>query len=359
MNSVPSAIRSRKAAILAVGLGLILGCASSAAPPSGTKDAAVYVWPSPPDPPRIKFIEVLRSNRDVEGKTKRNLKEILLGIEPDRLAVTLKRPIAVTTDSTGRVLVVDTENHGIFVFDRSAHSFALYGGTGEGALMWPMGIDVDAQDNIYVTDHKKKALYKYDSAGRYLLSVGGFDNPVGVAVDRKRNRVYVVDSKAHHVQILDLEGKKLDTIGERGEEEGQFNFPTYCAVDGEGSLYVVDTANARVEVFDAKGEVVGTFGSLGTGLGQFVRPKGIAVDRWGIIYVVDAAFNNVQLFNKEFQLLMPLGQRGTDPGQFWLPSSIHVDDRDGIYVTDYMNSRLQIFQLLSEGLETEEPVKKN
>jgi len=65
------------------------------------------------------------------------------------------------------------------------------------------------------------------------------------------------------------------------------------------------------------------------------------------------------MFNREFKLLMYVGVRGDAPGQFWLPTSVHVDDRDGIYVTDYMNSRLQIFQLLSDGLETEEPAAKH
>jgi DNA-binding beta-propeller fold protein YncE len=345
--------------VVAAALSVPMACSTGAKePPAAAVPAPAIVWPAPPDPPRVKFVESIRSNRDVEGRTKRNLKEILLGIDPDRLAVALKRPLDLATDSKGRVLVVDAGAPGVHTYDRQARSFELYGTNGEGGLAWPIGIAVDQHDAIYVTDHAQKRLVKYDSAGRFLFAVKDFLNPVGVAVDPPRSRVVVVDSQAHALKIYDLEGREQDVIGERGKEEGQFNFPTYCDFDTQGSLYVMDTGNHRVQVFNADLEVVGSFGSVGVHPGQFTRPKGIAVDRHGIIYVVDGAFNNVQMFDPEFRLLMPFGTGGEESGQFTLPVGIHVDERGMIYVADFGNARIQVLQLLAEGLEEPAPVNK-
>lgn len=222
MNFASSVIRSSLCLLFLI----LIGCASSPSPPK-EKKVPELVWPSPPDPPRIQFIQTITSNRDMEGRTKRNLKEILLGIDPNSLAVSLKRPMDVTTDSQGRILVTDAETVGIHVYDLKNHTFTLYGTKGMGALTWPMGIDVDGQDRIYVADRGAKKVMVYAPDGDFLFAIKGFINPVGVAVDPRRERLFVADSKAHHVKVFDLKGNLLETLGERGIEEGQFNFPTY------------------------------------------------------------------------------------------------------------------------------------
>ena len=336
-------------------MGLWTGCASSAKPVPKDSEGPAVVWPLPPDPPRVRYVETISSDLDVKGKTKRSVKDIMLGIEPDRVAIHLGRPAAVVVDSKGRALVTDDGNPGIHVYDIPHRTFALYGTEGEGSLPWPMGIAVDGEDNIYVSDHKRSTVYKFSPAGKFLSKVGEFENPVGVAVDKTRGLLFVVDSQKHHVQVFTMDGKLKQTIGERGSDEGQFNYPTYCAVDNGGSLYVVDTGNTRVQVFDRNFEVVGSFGTNGTAPGQFTRPKGIAVDRHGLIYVTDAAFNNFQIFDPEFRLLLAAGEAGADRGQFRLPSGIFVDNNDRIYVADYGNGRLQILQLLSASVPKENP----
>jgi sugar lactone lactonase YvrE len=359
MNSVWSATRNRALLLALLGcLPLLTGCASSAREKAPAASAVDIVWPMPPDPPRVRFVEALDSDRDVKGRTKRNLKEILFGIDPERLAVRLARPMAITSDSRGRILVTDHGNPGIHVYDLPHHDFSLYGAQGEGAVSWPTGIAVDGEDNIYVSDHKRLTVLKYDRDGKFLYKIGTFENPVGLAVDKGRGLLFVVDSQKHQVQVFTLDGKPRAVVGERGSAEGQFNYPTYCAVDAAGSLYVVDTGNSRVQVFDKNFEVVGAFGSLGTSAGQFTRPKGIAVDKRGIIYVADAAFNNIQMFDREFRLLLVIGESGFDHGKFRLPSGLWVDDNDRLYVADYANARIQILQFLSESLKDEDLGKK-
>lgn len=360
MNFASCATASKRYIPFFLAIILTLGCATTKDPGNKkTRDEIDITWPQPPQKPRVRFVEMIRSNRDVEGRTRRNLKEILLGIDPDRLAVTLGRPMDVTTDSRGRILVTDSSHKGIHVYDPVNHSFDLYGTEGKGALSWPIGIDVDAGDNIYVADTKAHRLVKYDPEGNYIWAIGDFANPVGVAVDQKRGRVFVADSKEHVIKVLNTEGEKTSTVGERGTDEGQFNFPTFIDVDNDGALYVVDFGNFRVQVFSSSLEVEGGFGSVGVYPGQFSKPKGISVDSRGIIYVVDNSHSNFQMFDKEFQLLLPVGSFGREAGQFTMPTGVHVSDNDLICITDFGNSRLQILEYISDGSETElSPEKK-
>lgn len=303
-------------------------------------------WPPPPDEPKIKFIEIISSSRDVEGKKEKSLKDVLLGIEPEKSSVFLERPMDIAINSKGEILVVDAKAKGIHIYDKKNKKFKLYGISGMGSLAWPNSIDVDENDNIYVSDHSKKKVFKYDSSGKFLLSFGNFENPVGVCVDNKNKRLLVVDSKKHNLNLFDFNGNLLKTIGERGIEEGQFNYPTYCDIDEKGNIYIVDTGNARVQIIDENFEVLGSFGSMGVHVGQFTRPKGIAVDKYGIVFVVDGAFNNVQMFNSELQFLMPFCEAGKEEGKLNLPVGIEIDKEGNIYIADFGNSRIQIFKAL-------------
>lgn len=310
------------------------------------KEEISILWPPPPDKARIKFIKTIRSQRDVEGKKKKSLKDILLGIEPDKSSIALGRPMDIAVNSKGDLLVVDSKTVGIHLYNMKDRKFKIFGILGMGTLSWPNSIEVDKNDNIYVTDHTKKKVFKYDLDGKFIIAFGDFENPVGLCYDWKNERIFVVDSKKHNVFYFNGEGMLLGKFGERGVEEGQFNFPTFCDVDLEGNIYVVDTGNSRVQIFDENLEVLGSFGSLGVHPGQFTRPKGIAVDKSGIIYVVDGAFSNVQMFDKEMRFLMPFCQAGSNPGKLLLPVGIEVDENGYIYVADYGNGRIQIFQAI-------------
>jgi len=73
--------------------------------------------------------------------------------------------------------------------------------------------------------------------------------PRGIDVD-KNGRVYVVDTFQHKVQVYDGKdrGKALFTFGDKGTENGQFDYPNGIAVKGN-RFYVTDRENNRISVF--------------------------------------------------------------------------------------------------------------
>ena len=138
----------------------------------------------------------------------------------------------------------------------------------------------------------------------------------------------------------------MRTIGRRGGEPGEFNFPTNVFVDKEGHLFVADTLNFRIQSFNPDASLLNVFGTLGDTPGSLNRPKGVGVDGEGHVYVADSSFNNFQIFDQTGQLLLFVGSVGSGPGEFLLPAGLFIDGKSRIYVVDQGNARVQVFQYL-------------
>ncbi len=300
-------------------------------------------WPLPPDEPKIKYVDTIRSTLDVGKKS--GFAEAVFG---DEQAVGLAKPYGIAVDKQGIIYVTDPGR--VFVFDLKNKSYDFIGmDPGLGKLAFPIGISVSSDGRLFVTDIASDRVFVYRDK-KYVAAIGQkgeLDGPSGVALDERRGFVYVVDSKKHMVVEYSLKDyAKLKIIGSRGSGHGEFNYPTNIAVDADGNLYVVDTGNFRIEIFDPVGNYLRTIGKLGDVPGSLARPKGIAIDSEGHIYVVDTAFSNFQVFDRNGALLLFVGGPGDPPGKFWLPAGITIDGEDKIYVVDQYPGLFQIFQYL-------------
>lgn len=348
MPDLPRKVKVLAPALLALGLA---ACASTPEP------EASWSWPPPPEEPRLRYVESIRSSRDITAASGLDrFKELVGGVSQE---IEITKPYAVAANK-GVVYVTDTILGRLLVFDRPRQSFRIFGMEGPGRLDKPIGVTVDREGLIYVTDIHQQRVVVYRPDGAFVRALGGPDKltqPTGVAVSRADGRVYVVDtgkldSSHHAVSVFDREGKHLFDFGKRGIASGEFNFPTNICVGRDGRVYVVDTGNFRVQIFDRDGKFLDTLGSVGTALGSFARPKGIALDSEDHIYVVDAAFSNVQVFDQKKRLLLFAGQLGRGPGEFWLPAGMFIDDNDRIYVADQYNHRIQVLQYLAQNAST-------
>ena len=124
---------------------------------------------------------------------------------------------------------------------------------------------------------------------------GGFVWPTGIAVDSDYN-VYVTDEWLNRVTVFSRDGAYLGHWGETGSAEGQLRGPSGIDFDANGDLYIVDSLNDRVQKFTADGVFLGAWGSSGSGPGELDRPWGLAVDGAGNVYVADHKNHRVQKF---------------------------------------------------------------
>ncbi|HUH95686.1 MAG TPA: SMP-30/gluconolactonase/LRE family protein [Casimicrobiaceae bacterium] len=341
---------------LAVAIALTLpaflfGCAT----PPKQPEAIRPVWPGPPLTARVQFVRSIASEDDLDRDTtfSDSLLEFLSGVKPLTHRIGQPTGIAVSDDGN-RVYIADNLQNAVFVFDFLNKAFSKIEGIAQ-----PVGVALDAEENIYVVAPPVKQVVKFDRTGKRLAAFTdpSFERPTGIAIDKENKRLYVVDtgtgkSTMNSVKIFDLDGKRTGQIDkDSAGKGGAFLYPTYAAVDAKGNLYVTDTFNGRIQQFDVNGKYVKTFGALGDAWGNFDKPKGVAVDNFGNLYVVDSGWSNVQIFNPSGQVLLFFGGRGTTPGFMGNPTSIAIDKRNRIYVGDYFNHRVEVYDLVNTTAE--------
>lgn len=214
-------------------------------------------------------------------------------------------PIAVTVDDADRIFVVDSRKRLIKVFNPA---WELEGSFGSDKLERPVGIAIDNENRfLYVVDVEAGRLAVFDADTfdflRYLgqrsdpeiAEPGTFSYPLGVAVDADGN-VYVTDTMNDRVQIFDADGEFIHMFGKQGVTPGTFMRAKGIAIDCDGHIYVTDAEFNNVQVFDRGGRPLTAFGTRGTGPGQFSLVTGIFIDKRNRIIVADQWRARVQIF---------------------------------------------------------------
>ncbi len=342
MTTAIRATRTIVAALLAAAVHA--GCTSAPERPAG-QDASL-VWPGPPATPRIAHVGSFSGPEDLgirRGFLQR-LADALFGADDERLV----RPMSVAEDG-GLLYVADPGARGVHRFDRRNGRHELLRGPQQSQIPSPVGLAVGKGGVVYVTDSAlRQVLVLRPGAGEAepLSLEGSLGQPTGIAWDPERERLLVVDTRAHRIAAFTADGRRSAEFGQRGDGPGEFNYPTFLWRLADGRLLVTDSLNFRVQTLDADGRPLARFGRLGDGTGDIARHKGIATDRHGHIYLADALFHAIQVFDANGGLLLAFGAQGREAGEFWLPAGIHVGSDDTIYVADSYNQRVQMFRYL-------------
>ena len=186
------------------------------------------------------------------------------------------------------------------------------------------------------------------TVGMTAMSGRGFYYPTDT-VFGKNGRLYVPNRGIPRVEqgvrilMCDVDGGYYGNFGFRGEDGGQFMWPSNGAVDSEGLLYFTDEHSNRISVFDESGEFVSKWGTYGSGEGELDGPSGIAFDGGDDLYVSDTYNHRIQRFNKSGRNLLSFGSEGDGDGQFKLPWGLAVGGGGDVYVADWGNDRIQRF----------------
>jgi len=226
-------------------------------------------------------------------------------------------------------------------------TFGEYGNR-EGEFDYPVGIVIDKNSNLYITDWENDRIQKFNSEGRLLKVIPGKDSelkidaPVGIVLDQNEN-IIVVEQFNNRVHKISPEGKSLNIVGKEGSGPGEFLNPRGIAIDKDDNIYVVDTGNSRIQIFSSDFTFIKQFGREGMGDGEFYYPRGIAFDDEGNIYIADTFHNQVQVFNNKGRFLRKFGEDGEDIGEFNGTRYIAFDSKGNIYVTDYKNGKVVKF----------------
>ena len=180
-------------------------------------------------------------------------------------------------------------------------------------------VDVDANDHIWVAercganscaDSSLAPILEFDPSGQLLRSFGAglFVFPHGIGVDKEGN-VWVTDGqgkdgKGHQVFKFSPDGRILMTLGKAGvtgDGPDTFNQPSDVAVAPNGDIFVADghgrDSNARIVKFSKDGRFIKAWGKKGIAPGEFDTPHGLAFDSKGRLFVADRNNNRIQIFD--------------------------------------------------------------
>jgi DNA-binding beta-propeller fold protein YncE len=197
-------------------------------------------------------------------------------------------------------------------FDESGKEIRSFGG---GMFVWPHGIHVDRDGNVWVTDaraasaeelkkfpgedKKGSVVVKFSPEGKVLLTLGkpgvrgnppdALTDPTDVVTDPANGDVYVAESHTDvtapdlvaRISVFDRRGKFLRTIGKAGTGPGEFRTPHAIEFDSQGRLIVADRHNHRIQILTKMGAFVREYDAFG-------RTSGLAIDRNDVIYTADS-----------------------------------------------------------------------
>jgi streptogramin lyase len=212
--------------------------------------------------------------------------------------------------ATGQMSVLPT----ILKFDPAG---ILVKSFGAGMLVFPHGIHVDRDGNIWVTDGQDNA----------PAQPGASTTP---AAERKGPAPGA--TKGHQVFKFSPDGKLLMTLGKPGggAEPEYFYQPNDVVTAPNGDIFVSEGhggTNSRILKFTKDGKLLTVIGKKGTGPGEFDQPHALAFDSNGRLFVGDRSNNRIQILDQQGKFI-------DEWKQFSRPSGIYIDKNDTIYVSD-------------------------
>jgi DNA-binding beta-propeller fold protein YncE len=256
-------------------------------------------------------------------------------------AGTFNLPVGIFIDSEGRLLISDNDNHRVQRCSTGG-SCETFGskGTQLGQFDWPVGAVEDSLGRTFVSEAGNDRVQVRDTTGTWSSFGTGFDLPAGMAVD-DQDRIIIADENNDRVRICMPDGS-CTGFGSHGSELGQFGRPRAIALDSQQRILVSDWDNHRIQICDYAGNCT-AFGSFGTAPGQFQFPSELVVDSQNRVIITDRDNHRIQICDMS-GACMAYGLSGSAPGQFRSPVGVAVDGQNRIYVADRDNNRIQILQ---------------
>ena len=225
------------------------------------------------------------------------------------------------------------------------------------------GVDIDPDGNLWAIDRcgsnscagsDLDPILKFDADGNVTAAIGGglFLFPHGLHVDRDGN-VWVTDArgpnpdnpdsagKGHVIIKLSPEGEVLLTLGQSGVAgdgtDALLNTPCDVVTAANGDIFVGDGHEgqntddpdtvARIVKFDSEGNFLASIGHWGAEPGEFKTPHALDIDSRGRLVVGDRGNNRLQVLDLDGNFIEQFKQ-------YSRPSGIYIQDDDTIFVAD-------------------------
>lgn len=175
----------------------------------------------------------------------------------------LERPAGIAVDKArNRLYAADTKGARIAVFNTETLAFERYlggpvskGGREPGRFLSPTNVAVDRNGRLIVADTFNQRVQIFDANGKFVRAFGThgvrpgqFVRPKGVAVD-SQGHIYVADAEFNNFQVFSPEGQILMAVGSLGDQPGEFVLIAGLSVDAEDRILTTEQGSGKVQVF--------------------------------------------------------------------------------------------------------------
>ena len=201
---------------------------------------------------------------------------------------------------------------------------------GAGLLIFPHGIYVDRDGNVWVTDGQDDAPVPARGSAPAPAAPAG---PIGPRAGA---------TKGNQVYKFSPDGKLLLTLGKPGgaAEPDYFYQPNDVVVAPNGDIFVSEghgAGNNRILKFTKDGKFIKSFGKKGTGPGEFDGPHALAFDSRGRLFVGDRNNNRVQVLDQDGKFIEEFRQFSRPSGIFIKGDMLYVADSESESVSQNHN----------------------
>jgi len=296
--------------------------------------------------------------------------------------VEFNSPMGLTVDAQGNLYVADKGNNRIRVI-RTGNLVSDFAGSGmagnrdgqadSAQFNGPQGVLVDAQGNVYVSDSYNYSIRKISAAGQVSTIAGNgesgfmdatgtnaqFVYPQGIAMDVQGN-IYVADDT--RIRVIAPSGvvSTLAGTGVAGYKDGsgqlaQFNRASAVATDASSNVYVADFGNNVIRKITPSGVVSTLAGTTKSGymdgagaVAEFNGPMGIAWGAGGNAFVAESGNNDIRQITSTGVVsdFAGFGPEGYQDGpalsaKFNRPTAVTMGAQGELYICDTGNNYIR------------------
>jgi sugar lactone lactonase YvrE len=265
----------------------------------------------------------------------------LKAVQQAEFAEGLSQPHDGAFSPDGKLIyLTDMANSRMVVLE--AMTLKPVGAFGKGELSYPHDAEFDKAGRLLVADTGNDRIAIYEVSGAQAKLVGelkGLSGPEGVAV-APDGRIFATNTRTGSLAVF-RDGKLERTIGSHGAGEGEFSHPHDVDIAPDGTIYIVDSGNNRVQVFDATLKPRPDFGAAL----KLNRPTYLALDGERI-WLADEYNHRILLLDRKHQLLGMLGsgRPGRGANAFHKPEAV-LARGPHVWVIDTYNDRIVLLRV--------------
>src|SRR5579884_1662524 len=223
----------------------------------------------------------------------------------------------------GQSTCIGSHVNPVIEFDQNGNVVRQFGAD---MIVYPHGISVDHDGNVWVTDLQSNVDRPPPFPGR---------PPEVVPKDRKPNGAQVLKFSPEGKLLL-----RIGTPGVYGDDATHLSQPSDVITAPNGDIFVADghdspPSNHRIAKYDKNGRFIKAWDACGgppvPGANKLDCQHSLAMDSQGRLFVANRGNNRIEVFDQDGKLL-------AEWYQFGKPSGLFIDKNDILYAGDTESS---------------------